>query len=68
MDTHPQQTEEQTLDLKMRKYFQDVYDFDQLIKVKENRDQLERFDAEVDRHKKRLREPLEIDKKSLSIS
>ena len=52
----------------MRKYFQDVYDFDQLIKVKENRDQLERFDAEVDRHKKRLREPLEIDKKSLSIS
>ena len=34
MDTHPQQTEEQTLDLKMRKYFQDVYDFDQLIKVK----------------------------------
>ena len=54
MDTHPQQTEEQTLDLKMRKYFQDVYDFDQLIKVKENRDQLERFDAEIDRHKKRL--------------
>ena len=63
MDTHPQQTEEQTLDLKMRKYFQDVCDFDQLIKVKENRDQLERFDAEIDRHKKRLWEPLEIDKK-----
>ena len=64
----PEQIEGQVLDPKTGKYFQEVYDFDLLIKVKENRDRLERFDAKVDRRKKRLREPLDIDEKSFSIS
>ena len=50
------------------KHIQEVYDFDRVIKVKENRDRFERFDAEVDRHKKRLKEPLTIDKKVLVLA
>ena len=52
----------------MGKQFQDVYDFDRLIKVKENRDGLERFDAKVDRHKQRLRELLDIDENVLVLA
>ena len=62
----PQQIEEQALDPKMRKYFQEVLIIvliKVLIKVKENRDQLERFDAKVDRRNKRLKEHLDIDEK-----
>ena len=50
------------------KHIQEVYDFDRVIKVKENRDRFERFDAEVDRLKKRLKEPLTIDKKVLVLA
>ena len=64
----PQQIEEQALDPKTGKYFQEVYDFDWLIKIKENRDWLERFNAKVDRRKKRLREPLGIDEKVLVLA
>ena len=34
----PEQIEEQALDPETRKYFQEVYDFHCLVKVKENRD------------------------------
>ena len=39
----PEQIEEQALDPETGKYFQEVYDFHQFIKIKENRDQIERF-------------------------
>ena len=68
MNTHPQQIEEQALDPKTRKYFQEVYDFDRLIKVIENRDRLERFDAKLDRCKKRLRDPLETDENVIALA
>ena len=64
----PQQIEQQALDPKTVKYFQEVYEFARLIKVRKNRDQLERFDAKVDRRKKRLREPLDIDQKVLVLA
>ena len=50
----------QVLDPKTGKFFQEVYDFHRFVKVKENRDQTERFNAKVDRRKKRLRDPLEL--------
>ena len=50
----------QVLDPKTGKFFQEVYDFHRSVKVKENRDQTERFNAKVDRRKKRLRDPLEL--------
>ena len=56
----PEQIEEQALDLNTGKYFQEVYDFHRLIKVKENRDQKKQFDPKVDRHKKHLTDPLEV--------
>ena len=56
----PEQIEEQALDLETGKHFHKVSDFHRLIKVKENRYRTERFDAKVDGHKKRLRDPLEI--------
>ena len=64
----PQQIQEQALYPKQRKYFQEVYDFDRLTKVRKNRDWLERFDAKVDTRKKRLRQPLDIDKKVLVLT
>ena len=43
----PQQIEEQALDPKTGKYFRETCDFDCLIKVKENRDRLERFELKL---------------------
>ena len=39
-----------------------------MIKVKENKDPTERFDAKGDRPKKRLRDPLEIGEKVLVLA
>ena len=64
----PQQIEEQALDPKVAKYFQEVYDFGCLIKVKENRGRLERFDAKVDRRKKCLRDSLVINEKVIALA
>ena len=56
----PEQIEEQALDPKTGKYFQEVYDFHRLIKVKENRDRTKQFVPKVDRRKKHLTDPLEV--------
>ena len=62
----PGQIEELALNPETGKYFQEIYDFYCLIKVKEDRDRRERFDAKVNKHKKRLRDPLEIGEKVLA--
>ena len=64
----PDQIEEQVIEPEMWKYFQEVYDFHCLIKLKENRDRAKRFDAKVDRCKKRLKDPLEIGEKVLVLA
>ena len=64
----PEQIEEQALDPNTGKYFQEVYDFHRLIKVKENRDWTEKFDAKIDRRKKRLRDSLEVGEKALVLA
>ena len=38
------------------------------MKVKENRNRVERFDTKVDRREKRLRDPLEIGEKVLALA
>ena len=60
----PEQIEEQALDFKTGKNFQEIYDFHCFIKVKENRNQKERFDTKLDRRKTSLRDPLEIREKA----
>ena len=64
----PEQIEEQTLDPETGKYFQEVYDFLSLIKVKENRHQTERFNTKLDRRKRHLTEPLEMGGKVLVLA
>ena len=64
----PEQIEEQALDPNTGKYFQEVYNFCRLIKVKEKRDRTERFDTKLDRRKRRLRNPLEIGEKVLVLA
>ena len=64
----PEQIEEQALDPNTGKYFQEMYDFHRLIKVKESRDQTEKYDAKVDRRKKRLSDPLEAGEKVLVLA
>ena len=51
----------------MGKYFKEICDFNHLIKIKKNRDRLEKFDAKVDRRKKSLIDPLEIDEKVIAL-
>ena len=47
----PEQIEQQALNPNTEKYFQQVYDFHCLIKIKEDRDRGERFDSKIDRRK-----------------
>ena len=60
----PEQIEEQALDFEKGKYFQEIYYFHRFIKVKENRNRKERFDAKLDRRKRSLRDHLEIGEKA----
>ena len=64
----PEQIEKQALNPDTGKYFQEVYDFHRLIKVKQDRDQRERFDSKIDRCKKQLRDPLEMGEKVLVLA
>ena len=64
----PEQIEKQALFHETVKYFQGVYDFHCLIKVKENKGRTERFDTKLDRRKRRLRDPLEIGEKVLVLA
>ena len=64
----PEQIEEQAFNPNTGKYFQEVYDFHRLIKVKENRDWTEMFHSKVDRHKKSLRDPQEVGESVLVLS
>ena len=64
----PGQIEEQGLDQKTGRYFQEVYDFHRLIKVKENKQRIESFDSKLDRRKKRLRDPFDVEEKVLLLA
>ena len=63
-----EQIEEQSLNPKKGKEFQEIYDFHHLIKVKEDRDRRERFDIKSDKRRKKLRDPLEIGEKVLVLA
>ena len=48
---HESKLKNKHIDPETEKYFQEVYDFHRLIKVKENRDRTERLDTKLDRRK-----------------
>ena len=64
----PEQIEEKSLNKETGKEFTEIYDFHRLIKVKENKDRIQRHDLKIDSRKKRLRSPLEIGEKVFVLS
>ena len=68
MDNHPTKLKNRPQIQKRENFFQEFYDFNRLIKVKENRYWLEKFDPKVNRRKKHLRDPLEIDEKVIVLA
>ena len=64
----PEQIEEEAFNPETGKYFQEVYDYHRLIKVKENKDCLEQFNSKVDQLKKTTEGPSRIWRKSSSFS
>ena len=64
----PEQIEEKSLNKETGKEFTEIYDFHRLIKVKENKDRIQRHDLKIDSRKKRFRSPLEIGEKVFVLS
>ena len=64
----PEQIEEKSLNKETGKEFTEIYDLHRLIKVKENKDRIQRHDLKIDSRKKHLRSPLEIGEKVFVLS
>ena len=64
----PEQIEEKSLNKETGKEFTEIYDLHRLIKVKENKDRIQRHDLKIDSRKKHLRSPLEIGEKFFVLS
>ena len=64
----PEQIEEKSLNKETVKKFTEIYDFRKIIKVKENKDRIQRHDLIIDSRKKRLISPLEIGEKGFVLS
>ena len=64
----PEQIEEKSLNKETGKEFTEIYDLHRLIKVKENKDRIQRHDLKIDSRKKRFRSPLEIGEKVFVLS
>ena len=63
----PEQTEEQALNPDTGKYFQEVYGFHRLMKVKKDKDRGRKVDLKIDRHKKTAERALRNRRKGFSI-
>lgn len=56
----PEQVEEKPLDKETGEDFKEGYDFHRLIKIKENKDRIQKHELKRENRKKCLRSPLEI--------
>lgn len=56
----PEQVEEKPPDKETGEDFKEGYDFHRLIKIKENKDRIQKHELKRENRKKRLRSPLEI--------
>ena len=50
------------------KYFQEVYDFMRIKKIENNQMRNDKYDQKIDRRKRTLRDPLNLDKKVLVLA
>ena len=64
----PEPIEEKSLNKETVKKFTEIYDFRRLVKVKENKDRIQRHDLKLDSGKKRLISPVEIGEKGFVLS
>ena len=64
----PETIEKRSLNPNDGKYFQEIYDFMRLRKIETSQSRNDRYDEKIDRRKKKLRNPLNIDEKVLVLA
>ena len=64
----PETIEKRSLDPNDAKYFQEIYDFMRLRKIGTNQLRNEKYNEKIDRRKRKLRSPLNLDEKVLVLA
>ena len=64
----PEKIEKRSLNPNDGKYFQEIYDFMRILKNDNNRMRNDKYDQKIDRRKKLLGSPLNLDKKVLVLA
>ena len=64
----PETIEKRSLDPNDGKYFQEIYDFIRVRKIENNQKRNDKYDQKIDRRKRTLRSPLNLDEKVLVLT
>ena len=64
----PETIEKRSLNPNDGKYFQEVYDFIRIKKIENNQMRNDKYDQKIDRRKRTLRDPLNLDEKVLVLA
>ena len=64
----PETIEKRSLNPNDGKYFQEIYDFMRLRKIETNQMRNDKYNQKIDRRKRKLRSPLNLDEKVLILS
>ena len=64
----PETIEKRSLNPNDGKYFQEIYDFVRLRKIENNQMRKDKYDQKIDRRKRTLRSPLNLDEKVLVLT
>ena len=64
----PETIEKRSLNPNDGKYFQEIYDFMRIRKIENNQMRNDKYDQKIDRRKRTLRSPLNLDEKVLVLA
>ena len=64
----PETIEKRSLNPNDGKYFQEIYDFVRLKKIGNNETRNDRYNQKIDKRKRKLRSPINLDKKMLVLA
>ena len=64
----PEMIEKRRLDPKDGKYFQEIYDFMRVKKIGNNQSRNDKYNQKLDRRKRKLRSPLNVNEKVLILA
>ena len=64
----PEMIEKRSLDPKYGKYFQEIYDFMRIKKILNNQSRNDKYNQKLDRKKRKLRSPLNVNEKVLILA